>query len=62
MRQLGGDEAGYVEIQLHGVIDTGNVMEIVDQSPAGAAPKDEALHEAGAEEDQRCQRETSSSG
>ena len=37
------------------LIDARDVVEVVDQPPAGAAPEDEALHEADAEEDQRRQ-------
>ena len=55
MRELGGDEAGRVEVELHCLIDARDLVKVVDQPPAGAAPEDEALHEAHAEEDQRRQ-------
>ena len=53
MDQLGGDEAGRVEVELHREIDAGGLLEIVEQAAARPAPEDEALDEAGAEHPER---------
>ena len=53
MGELGGHEVRRLEVELYGDVVAGDIVEIVDQPPAGPTLEDEALDETCAEQDQR---------
>jgi len=60
VRELGRHEAGSIEVELQCFVDAVDGVEIVDQPPRRAAPEDEALREARAEQDERGKRQAGS--
>ena len=57
VRELGRNEARRIEVELQCFVDAVDGVEVVDQPPRRAAPEDEALREARAEQDERCERQ-----
>ncbi len=53
---LAATKPGSSKSSFDGMIDAGDLVKVVDQPAAGAAPEDEALDEARAEEDECRQR------
>ncbi len=61
MHELVGDETRRLEIELHRMIDPGDLMEVVEEPAAGTAPEDEPLDEARAQKHDGKERQASGS-